>query len=158
MLGIILGVSSLVAMSALVKGMENGMKEALVAIGGLEKVRVEEADIPVYQRHLMEESVGTTLHDVRALAKSAPLIEMISPEMRVSSRPILSRAGKNFSPYYVSGTWPNALEINQHEIAHGRMFNEIDDENARNVCVIGTAVRDALFGDPMETGEEIIPI
>ena len=35
MLGIILGVSSLVAMSALVKGMENGMKEALVAMGGL---------------------------------------------------------------------------------------------------------------------------
>ena len=38
MLGIILGVSSLVAMSALVAGMEKGAKEALVAIGGLEKV------------------------------------------------------------------------------------------------------------------------
>ena len=36
MLGIILGVSSLVAMSALVSGMEKGAKEALVAIGGLE--------------------------------------------------------------------------------------------------------------------------
>ena len=34
MLGIILGVSSLVAMSALVKGMEVGAKEALIAIGG----------------------------------------------------------------------------------------------------------------------------
>ena len=32
MLGIILGVSSLVAMSALVKGMENGMREVLVAV------------------------------------------------------------------------------------------------------------------------------
>ena len=48
MLGIILGVSSLVAMSALVKGMENGLKEALIAIGGLEKVRVEDQDIPAY--------------------------------------------------------------------------------------------------------------
>ena len=46
MLGIILGVSSLVAMSALVKGMENGMREALIAIGGLEKIRIEEQDIP----------------------------------------------------------------------------------------------------------------
>ena len=34
MLGIILGVSSLVAMSALVKGMENGMREVLVAAWG----------------------------------------------------------------------------------------------------------------------------
>jgi hypothetical protein len=37
MLGIILGVSSLVAMSALVSGMEKGAREALIAIGGLEK-------------------------------------------------------------------------------------------------------------------------
>src|SRR6266849_4680054 len=64
MLGIILGVSSLVAMSALVKGMENGMREALIAIGGLEKVRVEEADIPAAQSHLLEEAVGTTMNDV----------------------------------------------------------------------------------------------
>ena len=56
MLGIILGVSSLVAMSALVKGMENGMKEALIAIGGLEKVRVEEQDIPVWQQHLADQA------------------------------------------------------------------------------------------------------
>ena len=39
-------------MSALVKGMENGMKEALIAIGGLEKVRVEQQEIPADQRHL----------------------------------------------------------------------------------------------------------
>ena len=39
MLGIILGVSSLVAMSALVAGMEKGAKESLVAIGGLESPR-----------------------------------------------------------------------------------------------------------------------
>ena len=47
MLGIILGVSSLVAMSALVKGMEHGAKEALIAIGGLEKVRVDPQELPV---------------------------------------------------------------------------------------------------------------
>ena len=34
MLGIILGVSSLIGMSALVKGMENGMRENMVAMGG----------------------------------------------------------------------------------------------------------------------------
>jgi putative ABC transport system permease protein len=43
-------------------------------------------------------------------------------------------------------------------VQYGRMFNEVDDENARNVCVIGTAVRDALFGSPEDIGKEIIPI
>ena len=50
MLGIILGVGSLVAQSALVKGLENGMKEALIAIGGLEKVYITSQSIPVWQQ------------------------------------------------------------------------------------------------------------
>jgi putative ABC transport system permease protein len=38
MLGIILGVSSLVAMFAMTQGLENGLREALVAVGGLQKI------------------------------------------------------------------------------------------------------------------------
>src|SRR5438309_1026677 len=77
MLGIILGVSSLVAMSALVAGMEKGAKAALIAIGGLEKVRVEPQDLPVEQRHLTDEAVGVTINDVYALEKSAPLVKAL---------------------------------------------------------------------------------
>jgi len=157
MMGIILGVSSLVAMSALVKGMENGMREALIAIGGLEKVRVEEADIPVGQSHLLEEAVGTTMNDVYALQQSAPLISMVTPEMRMQ-RPMLTHGDKMFMPFNFVGTWPNAIEMNQHVVEYGRMFNEVDDENANSVCVIGTMIRDELFGAPEKVGKEIIPI
>src|SRR5712671_410179 len=83
MLGIILGVASLVAMSALVAGMEKGAKEALVAIGGLEKVRIESQDLPIEQRHLSEEAVGITINDVHALQNSAPLVTRLSPEMNL---------------------------------------------------------------------------
>ena len=38
MLGIILGVASLVGMAAIIKGMENGMRESMVAMGGADKV------------------------------------------------------------------------------------------------------------------------
>src|SRR5262245_21052770 len=82
MLGIILGVSSLVAMSALIQGMENGMREALVAIGGIERVRVEEQDIPASQQHLADQAVGCTMADVYALQNNAPLYRLITPEMR----------------------------------------------------------------------------
>ena len=157
MLGIILGVSSLVAMSALVKGMENGMKEALIAIGGLEKVRIEDQDIPVWQQYLADQAVGTTMADVHALLRSAPLVRMVVPEMRTRNI-TMTHGAKNISPWGFIGTWPNAVELNQHVIAHGRMFNEVDDENARNVCVIGTAIRDSLFGSPEEIGREIIPV
>ena len=162
MLGIILGVSSLVAMSALVKGMENGLKEALVAMGGLEKIRIEtQDDLPVYQRHLADQAMGVTLRDVYTLRESAPLVRNVVPSKEMfgyRDSMGVSRAGKRTRPYMFAGTWPGALELNQHVIEHGRMFNEIDDEEVRSVCVIGTGIRDELFGDPEEVGHEINPV
>ena len=57
-----------------------------------------------------------------------------------------------------AGCWPVQLEMVEHRIEHGRMFNELDNEQARDVCVIGTGIRDELFGKPEETGEEVVPI
>jgi len=157
MLGIILGVSSLIAMSALVKGMETGAKEALVAIGGLQKIRIEPSEVPVEQRHLQDQALGLTMNDVYALQASAPLVSKISPEYRVP-RPTISANGKTFRPFICSGAWPVVLDLYEHEIAHGRMFNEVDMDQGRSVCVIGTNVRDELFGSAAETGKEIIPL
>ena len=76
-LGIILGVASLVAMSALVKGMENGLRETMVAMGGADKVLLEEQEVPAYQEHLAEEAPGRTMADVMALRRSA--FERVGP-------------------------------------------------------------------------------
>jgi len=162
MLGIILGVSSLVAMSALVKGMENGLKEALVASGGLEKIRVEQQDeLPLYQRHLSDQAPGVTLKDVYALQNNAPLLHSVTPSIDMfgyRSSTVLSHQGRIARPFIFSGTWAGALELNEHVIDHGRMFNELDEANAHSVCVIGTGIRDELFGDPEVTGKEVIPV
>jgi len=157
MLGIILGVGSLVAQSALVKGLENGMKEALVAIGGLEKVYITSQAIPVWQQHRKDQSVGTTMNDVYALQRSALLVRLIVPEMRGQDTTV-TRGSKAFNPWHFVGTWPGALEMNQHVVEYGRMFNDVDDQEARSVCVIGTGVRDALFGSPEEIGREVDPV
>jgi putative ABC transport system permease protein len=157
MLGIILGVSSLVGMAALVKGMENGMREALIAIGGVERVRLDDKDIPEYQQHLADQAVGCTMNDVYALEKSAPLIKMVTPEMRLRNA-VATRGGKTFDIWNFVGTWPNALEMNQHVVEYGRMFNEVDDQSARNVCVVGVSLRDELFGSPDDLGYEYNPV
>src|SRR5512137_514811 len=94
MLGIILGVSSLVAMSPLVAGMEKGATESLIAIGGLQKVRIEPQSLPTEQRHLSDQAVGITINDVHALEKSAPLVARLSPEMRLPAT--LSAHGKTY--------------------------------------------------------------
>lgn len=164
MLGIILGVSSLVAMSALVQGMENGMKEALVAMGGLEKIEVQPrdgGDLPLHQRHLADQAPGLRLSDITALNENGYLISELTPAVEMTrwgNDLTVTYADKVSEPFFVSGTWPIALELNEHVIEYGRMFNEIDNEETRSVCVIGTGIRDDLFGDPAVTGEEVIPL
>src|SRR5688572_1634320 len=157
MLGIILGVASLVGMSALVKGMENGMKEAMIAMGGADKVLIDDEDVPPEQEQLADQARGRTMVDVLALKHSAPLLKSVSPEMSVRNAPV-TRGDKTADVEELLGCWPEVLEMNLHTVAYGRFFNEIDDENASSVCVIGTGVRDALFGAPDLVGREIVPI
>jgi putative ABC transport system permease protein len=157
MLGIILGVASLVAMAALTKGMENGMKETMIAMGGADKVLLDEQDVPAEQEHLADQAPGRTMADVIALRESAPLLRLISPEMAMDST-VLTKGEKTFVPSECVGAWPAVLDMNLHTLQYGRFFNEIDEENASSVCVIGTGVRDELFGDPDIIGKEIVPI
>src|SRR6516225_2957041 len=83
MLGIILGVGSLVGMAAIIKGMENGMRETMIAMGGADKVLLEAEDVPAEQEQLSDQAIGRTMADVAALRECAPLVRLISPEMSV---------------------------------------------------------------------------
>jgi putative ABC transport system permease protein len=158
MLGIILGVASLVGMAAIVKGMENGMKENMITMGGADKVLLQDQAVPPEQEHLADQAPGRTMRDVIALRESAPLLRLVSPEFEPFDDAIISRGEKRVRSPECIGVWPAALEMNLHTLAHGRFFNEIDEAEARPVCVIGTGIRDALFGSPEEVGHEIIPL
>src|SRR6185436_15368637 len=125
---------SLVGMAAIVKGMENGLKEAMIAMGGADKVLLDEQDVPAYQEHLAEEAPGRTMVDVLALRQSAPLIRLVSPGMGLRNATI-TRAEKMVNPSECVGVWTAALEMNLHTLQYGRFFNEMDEENAHSVCV-----------------------
>jgi putative ABC transport system permease protein len=79
--------------------------------------------------------------------------------MRAPRNTRVTKGGKTTDWSRIIGTWPSVIDLEQHVIEHGRMFNEVDDDSARNVCVIGTNVRDELFGDEEEFGRPpIIPV
>jgi putative ABC transport system permease protein len=157
MLGIILGVASLVGMAAIIKGMENGMRETMIAMGGANKVLLEEEDVPPEQEHLADQAPGRTMSDVVALRQSAPLLGLISPEMAVSGV-TLSHEDKLVAPSETVGVWPAVVDMNLHTLEYGRFFTDLDEENANAVCVIGTGIRDELFGSPDKIGREIVPL
>jgi ABC-type antimicrobial peptide transport system permease subunit len=157
MLGIILGVASLVGMAAIISGMENGMKETMIAMGGADKVLLQEQDVPPEQEHLADQAPGRTMNDVFALRQSAPLLRLISPEMALRNI-TATHNDKMVMPSEAVGVWPEVIDMNLHTLEHGRFFTDLDEENANAVCVIGTGIRDDLFGSPEERGEEIIPV
>src|SRR5204863_6581983 len=157
MLGIILGVASLVGMAAIIKGMENGMRETMIAIGGADKLWLEEEDVPPEQEHLADQAPGRTMVDAEALRASAPLLRLVSPEMAIHDA-MLTREDKRTVPFECVGVSPAVLEMNLHTLEHGRFFTDMDEENANAVCVIGTAIRDDLFGAPEKVGREIVPL
>src|SRR5689334_12681448 len=123
MLGIILGVASLVGMAAIIKGMENGMKETMIAMGGADKVLLEEEDVPPDQEHLADQAPGRTMADVQAFRHSAPLLRLISPEMAIF--PVTASRGESMViPSETVGVSPAVLAMNLHTLEHGRFFTE----------------------------------
>ncbi len=157
MLGIVLGVVSLVGMAAIIKGMENGMKETMIAMGGADKVQLDQQEVPPDQEHLADQAPGRTMADVQALRETAPLMRLVSPQISVYG--ITATHGeKMVAPAETDGVWPAVLDMNLHVLQYGRFFSDIDEENANAVCVIGTGIRDELFGSPEQVGHEVVPL
>jgi putative ABC transport system permease protein len=155
MLGIILGVCSLVGMFALVAGMTSGMKSALNEMGGLEKVNVTDQEPPPAQAHLAGLSPGRTMTDVAAIRANCPLIETISPEVDLRGATAV-RGNKSTRPRQVVGATPAFMRVNNFDVEFGRFIADVDVATAARVCVIGSQVRDELFpGTPAPLGERV---
>ena len=64
-LGVILGVASVVTMSAIVEGLEKGMRDNIIIYGGLNKVLIRDSDPPDYQNHIADTSPGNLVKNLR---------------------------------------------------------------------------------------------
>ena len=148
MLGIILGVASLLAMFALTEGIAQGMREMLAATGGVERVEINNKDPSEELQDLAFLSPGRTMDDVDALRKGAPLIDLVSPEL-VMGNTAISRSNKTIR-LSVSGVCPEFKEIGKFEIDAGRMIGQADVDRVSRVVVIGASVAEELWPESPE--------
>ncbi|MFV0338064.1 MAG: ABC transporter permease [Chthoniobacterales bacterium] len=151
MLGIVLGVSSLIATLGLTAGIEAGTKSVLKTIGGLEYVQIEKKDISSIDIDFWTLSPGRTYRDVEAIRSAAPLVENVSPELRH----VVTLEGDG-SPMRQSifGVYPDYFPLNQHEPPIGRLITDLDEELAARVIVLGIEIAEDLF--PGKQAEEIV--
>jgi putative ABC transport system permease protein len=149
-IGIVLGVSSLMSMFALTNGQAIEFRETMETWGGAERVQIVDRPVPEEQESLKDLSPGRTYADVLALRR-APFIRLVSPEQRMSQGATIEFEGRQFRSRWIRGVEEPFLEIENHRVALGRFFNDVDSRNRSRVMVLGARARETLFGDvPLE--------
>jgi len=84
--------------------------------------------------------------DTEALKASFPEIQNLSPQLNLWGDYTVDRKDKSGS-FRVSGVGPEFLKLRATRIERGRPFNLLDMERNRKVAVIGSRVREVLFGN-----------
>ncbi len=143
MLGIIIGVASVIAMLAIGEGSKARIRKQISSMGS-NMVMV----MPNFQRRggvNLGSSSSMTLKysDVLALRNEATSISAVSPEVRASGQIIYSNQNAQTTIYGVSQEY---LAIKKLEIQSGRTFNENEVKNMAKVCILGQTVVENLFG------------
>ncbi len=142
MLGIVMGVSSLIAMMALTAGIEKGTRTFMQQMGGLELVSIQNKEISSAMFEFWNLSPGRTLLDARAIQAGVGNVSHVSPEMThgalVASEFSSDRKG-------VRGVWPDHFVVARHELAAGRFISDLDVERASRSVVIGDEMARKLW-------------
>ena len=138
-LGIIIGVSAVIAMVALGEGAQRNVEDRISRMGT--NVLTIRAD----QRHFGGVSTADTedlkVEDAEALRSESGGLLTVSPE--ISSRVQLSYLRWN-SNNQVRGVWPEYFGMYNLNVEHGEIFDQGQVQGRRRVAVLGYAVPEAL--------------
>jgi len=155
-LGIIFGVSSVIAMLAIGQGAQEEILEKMKLLG-TNNIIIK----PIEQKEKKEEpekenkeeakekeklksrySPGLTLNDANSILAVVPQVAKVSPEVMLDVLAI--RQGLKREVKLV-GVNPDYFTINQFEFTEGGNFNDFAFNNSTSVCIIGYGVRTKLF-------------
>lgn len=144
MLGIIIGVASVIAMLAIGEGSKANIREEMSSMG-TNMIMV----MPNFQRRGgvsmgASSSMALKYSDVVAIRNEATAIEAVSPEVRASGQVIYSNQNTQTTIYGVNNEY---LNIRKLEIENGREFTLTEVKSMAKVCILGQTVVDNLFGE-----------
>lgn len=142
MLGIIIGVGSVITMVALGEGSQKDIEGDVASLGtNLLMVRPGSSSSGGVRSGAGTRS-SLSMDDVSRLKKSATLLRWVSAEIRANGQVI---AGSNNWNTTVTGVAPEYLSIRNYEIASGSFFSDRDCKTRAKVAVLGKTVADELF-------------
>lgn len=141
MLGIIIGVASVITMLAIGQGSKDSIKEQISEMGS--------NMIMIHPGNMQRGGVRQSGDDMQVLKledyeslKGMPGIAQLSPSVNSAGQLV---NGNNNYPSTIYGISPGYLEIRKLKVAEGSMFSDHEIRLASKVCVLGKTVVDNLF-------------
>jgi putative ABC transport system permease protein len=153
-LGIVVGVSTVIAMVSIVTGFRNNMIRNFQSFGAtlVQFQKYEMRFGPHGPPEAERRRKDLTLEDALALKASIPEMRAVSPERYLwdTNVHVRYRDAETTTPVVV-GVAPDYSMANNHFVAYGRFVTETDFDHATTVAVIGEDVRKVLFAreDPL---------
>ena len=142
MLGIIIGVASVITMLAIGQGSKRSIQAQISEMGSNMIMIQPGADMRGGVRQDASAMETLKLQDYEDIANETRYVSATSPSVNSSGQVIY---GANNAPTTVYGISPDYMEIRRYEVEDGDMFSDQDVQTAAKVCVIGKTVVDNLF-------------
>jgi macrolide transport system ATP-binding/permease protein len=137
LLGIIIGVASVIIMLSITEGAKQQIKHDMGAFGNSIMYINGIAPTP------LDPDGEISLRDIKML-ETLPEIDLINPSI---GKDRLLRYGNKNMQSYTRGTGITFSKLRNWPVEHGRFFTQEEYDHADAVVVIGQSVRDKLFND-----------
>lgn len=144
MLGIIIGVASVIAMIAIGQGSKSSIQAQISTLGTNVLMIWPQASSTGGVRMEAGSSQKMTLEDVKIIETRCQSVKYITPQTRTSGQLVAGNVNWRTSVY---GVYPNYFEIRNLKISSGTVFSPADERSAAKVCVVGQTIVNELFGE-----------
>jgi macrolide transport system ATP-binding/permease protein len=151
MLGVIIGVASVVSVMELSSGATTAIKETIASMGAsmLTVDASRGSSTGRRQRH-----ITISRDDVGAVAEQCPAVQVAAPMIYSSIQ--LVRGNRRWRPNFSLGTSPAYLKArNWGDLEIGQCFTDQHVLDAAKVCIIGSTVAERLFETEYPIGQEV---
>lgn len=142
MLGIIIGVASVITMLAIGQGSKKSIQAEISEMGSNMIMIQPGGDMRGGMRQSAEDMETLKLEDYQNIVDETRYVSYTSPSVNSSGQVIY---GANNAPTTIYGISPDYMDIRRYKVEDGDMFTEQDIATAAKVCVVGKTVVDNLF-------------
>ncbi len=152
MLGIIIGVASVIVMLAIGQGSKKSIQDQMASMGTNLIFAMPGSEQKGGVRMGSSDAQNMKLSDIDAIEKDCPAISDVSPEVRASGQAV---NGNQNWPTTIYGVNNKYFSIRKYTIGTGRSFSENEIQTYAKVCLVGQTVVENLFGKNDPIGQSV---